>query len=181
VRRVDAIILSDYNKGLLTAALTEGLIGLARRHHCIITGDPKPANLHKFKGVTLISPNQSEAEQAAGIKIRDAESLLAAGRKILAELECEAVLITRGEEGMALFERDGHVSHIPTVAQEVYDVSGAGDTVISTLTLILAAGGNFREAAVAANCAAGITVGTVGVATTTPAELKRWIGAEPWK
>jgi D-beta-D-heptose 7-phosphate kinase/D-beta-D-heptose 1-phosphate adenosyltransferase len=82
---------------------------------------------------------------------------------------------------MSLFERGGHVSHIPTVAREVYDVSGAGDTVISTLTLGLAAGGNFRESAVAANCAAGITVAEVGVATTTQAELKKRISEEPWK
>jgi rfaE bifunctional protein kinase chain/domain len=181
VRRVDAIILSDYAKGLLTAALTEGVIGLARRHHRIVTGDPKPANIAKFKGVTLISPNQGEAEQAAGLKIKDAASLDEAGKRILEDLDCAAVLITRGEEGMSLFERGGHASHIPTVAREVYDVSGAGDTVISTLTLGLAAGGSFREAAVAANCAAGITVAEVGVATTTQAELKRRIGEEPWK
>jgi D-beta-D-heptose 7-phosphate kinase/D-beta-D-heptose 1-phosphate adenosyltransferase len=179
--RVDAVILSDYNKGLLTERLTQGVIALARKHGRIVTGDPKPSNLPKFRGVTVISPNQSEAEQAAGLKITNSSSLRRVGRKLLHDLECEAVLITRGEEGMSLFERDGHVSHIPTVAQEVYDVSGAGDTVISTLTLGLAAGGSFREAAVAANVAAGITVGEVGVATTTQAELKRRIAEESWR
>lgn len=181
MKRVDAVIISDYNKGLLTEALAQGVIALARTHGRVVTGDPKPTNVHKFKHATLISPNQHEAEQAAGLKIGSQASLHAAGVKILGALQCEAVLITRGEEGMSLFERGGHISHIPTVAQEVFDVSGAGDTVISTLTLGLAAGGNFREASVAANCAAGITVGEVGVATTTQAELKRRIGEEPWK
>ncbi len=181
IKRVEAVIISDYNKGLLTAPLVQGVIALARRYGKIILVDPKPGNIHKFKGVTLISPNQSEAEQAAGISVVNRASLHKAGRNILQDLGCEAVLITRGEEGMSLFEQDGPISHIPTVAQEVYDVSGAGDTVVSTLALALAAGGNFREAAVAANCAAGITVGEVGVATTTQAELKRRIGQAPWK
>jgi D-beta-D-heptose 7-phosphate kinase/D-beta-D-heptose 1-phosphate adenosyltransferase len=181
MKRVDAVILSDYNKGLLTEAFAAGVISLARQYGRIITGDPKPENILKFKDVTLISPNQSEAEKAAGMRIVSQKSLIQAGRRILHDLRCEAVLITRGEAGMSLFEQGGHISHIPTVAQEVYDVSGAGDTVISALTLGLAAGGNFREAAVAANCAAGITVGEVGVATTTQAELKRRIAEEPWK
>lgn len=181
MNRVDAVVVSDYNKGLLTAAFAQGVIGIAQSHGRIVTGDPKPENIRKFRGVTLISPNQQEAAQAAQIPIRDQASLLAAGKKILHELGCEAVLVTRGEEGMSLFERRGHVSHIHSLAREVYDVSGAGDTVISTLTLALAAGGNFREAAVAANCAAGITVAEVGVATTNQADLKRLIAEEPWK
>jgi D-beta-D-heptose 7-phosphate kinase/D-beta-D-heptose 1-phosphate adenosyltransferase len=181
MRRVDAVIISDYNKGLLTDALAQGVIALARQHSKPVTGDPKPENLAKFQGVDLISPNQLEAEKASGIRITNRSSLHAAGKAILDLLHCEAVLITRGEEGMSLFERGGHVSHVPTVAREVYDVSGAGDTVIPALTLCLAAGGNFREAAVAANCAAGITVAEVGVATTTQAELKKRIAEEPWR
>jgi D-glycero-beta-D-manno-heptose-7-phosphate kinase len=181
MNRVDAVVVSDYNKGLLTAAFAQGVIGLAQARGRIVTGDPKPENIQKFRGVTLISPNQNEASQAAHIPIRDQASLLAAGKKILQDLDCEAVLVTRGEEGMSLFERGGHVSHVHTLAREVYDVSGAGDTVISTLTLALAAGGNFREAAVAANCAAGITVAEVGVATTNQVDLKRLIAEEPWK
>ncbi len=181
MKRVDAVIISDYNKGLLTEALVQGVITLGNQTGRIVTADPKPANFMNFRGVTLLSPNQAEAEEASGIRIDSAPHLLAAGHKILKDLFCEAVLITRGEEGLSLFERDGHVSHIPTVAQQVFDVSGAGDTVISTLTLALAAGGNFREAAVAANCAAGITVGEVGVSTTTAAALKRKIAEEPWR
>jgi len=181
IKRVDAVIISDYNKGLLTESLAQGVISLARQNHRIITGDPKPQNIHKFRGVTIISPNQSEAAIAANTEIVNRLTLIQTGKNILQHLQCEAVLITRGEEGMSLFEKTGGISHIPTVAQEVYDVSGAGDTVISTLTLALAAGANFREAAVAANCAAGITVGEVGVATTTQTELKRRIGEEPWK
>lgn len=181
MRRVDAVIISDYNKGLLTESLLQEVISLARQHGRVITGDPKPENIHKFRGVSLISPNQAEASLAARVAITNQLSLIKAGKTILQDLACEAVLITRGEEGMSLFERDGDISHIHTLAREVYDVSGAGDTVISTLTLALAAGGKFKEAAVAANCAAGLTVGEVGVATTTPLALKRRIGEEPWK
>lgn len=181
ISRVDGVILSDYNKGFLTASLCERVIALAKKHNKMITGDPKPENIDKFKGVTLISPNQMESEKASHIKITDKASLNRAGKTILDQLHCEAVLITRGEEGMALFEKNGDYSDIHTVAREVYDVSGAGDTVIATLTLALAAGGNFKEAAVAANCAAGLTVGEVGVATTDQDELKKWIGEEPWK
>lgn len=181
MRRVDAVILSDYNKGLLTESLLQEVISLARQNGRIITGDPKPENIHKFHGVSLISPNQAEASLAARLAITNRPSLMKAGKTILRDLACEAVLITRGEEGMSLFEKNGDISHIHTLAREVYDVSGAGDTVISTLTLVLAASGGFKEAAVAANCAAGITVGEIGVATTTPAELKRRIGEEPWK
>ncbi|MCK5243339.1 D-glycero-beta-D-manno-heptose-7-phosphate kinase [bacterium] len=181
IKRVDAVIISDYNKGLLTETLAQNVIHLARQHKRIISGDPKPQNIYKFKGVTLISPNQSEASLAAKQEITNRSTLIKAGKIILKDLQCEAVLITCGEEGMSLFEKNEGISHIHTVAQEVYDVSGAGDTVISTLTLALTAGGNFREAAVAANCAAGITVGEVGVATTTQTELKRRIGEEPWK
>ena len=181
IPRVDGVIISDYHKGLLDEALVQTVITEANRRGKIVAGDPKPENIPLFRGVTVISPNQHEAEQAAHVRIRNRLDLHAAGKRIMNSLFSEAVLITRGEEGMSLFERDGHVSHIPTVAQEVYDVSGAGDTVISTLTLGLVAGGSFREAAVAANCAAGLTVGEVGVATTTPVELKRRIGEEPWK
>jgi D-beta-D-heptose 7-phosphate kinase/D-beta-D-heptose 1-phosphate adenosyltransferase len=181
IKSVDAVIISDYNKGLLTDTLAQGVITLAQKYGKPVTGDPKPENIAKFKHVDLISPNQMEAEKASGIRISNRASLHAAGQAILDMLHCQAVLITRGEEGMSLFEQGGHVSHIPTVAREVYDVSGAGDTVISTLTLCLAAGGNFREAAVAANCAAGITVAEVGVATTTQTELKKRIAEEPWK
>ncbi len=181
IPKVDAIILSDYNKGLLTPLLCAEVIALAKKYHKIITGDPKPDNIGNFKGLTLISPNQTETEKASRIKIVDQRSLRAAGQRLLEQLDCEAILVTRGEEGMALFEKQAGFSDIHTVAQEVYDVSGAGDTVISTLTLALAGGANFKEAAVAANCAAGITVGEIGVATTNQKELTQRIGEEPWK
>jgi rfaE bifunctional protein kinase chain/domain len=181
IKRVDAVVISDYNKGLLTEEMMRAVISLARQHGRIITGDPKPQNIYKFKNLTLVAPNQTEAATAARTEITNKTTLIQAGKHILRELHCEAVLITRGEEGMSLFEQSGAVSHIHTLAQEVYDVSGAGDTVISTLALALAAGANFREAAVTANCAAGITVGEIGVATTTQSELKRRIAEEPWK
>ncbi len=181
IPKVDAVILSDYNKGLLTPSLCAEVIAMANHYHKIITGDPKPENIGNFVGLTLISPNQMEAEKASQMKIKDRHSLKVAGQRLLEQLNCEAILITRGEEGMALFERQAGFSDIHTVAREVYDVSGAGDTVISTLTLALASGANFKEAAVAANCAAGITVAEVGVATTNQKELSKRIGEEPWK
>ena len=112
-----------------------------------------------------------ETEQATGQTIRSADDLLAAGRRILSMLGCEAALITRGEHGMSLFERARRAIHIPTAAREVFDVTGAGDTVIATLALALSAGAGFAEAAVLANYAAGVVVGKLGTAQATPDEL----------
>jgi D-beta-D-heptose 7-phosphate kinase/D-beta-D-heptose 1-phosphate adenosyltransferase len=133
--------------------------------------DPKPVNLQYFTGATVITPNHHEAARMAGVRIEDERSLLAAARHIRDDLGCEAVLITRGEAGMALLEGDGPLVTIPTMAKEVYDVTGAGDTVAATLALGLAAGGSMREAAVLANHAAGIVVGKVGTACVSAAEL----------
>jgi D-beta-D-heptose 7-phosphate kinase/D-beta-D-heptose 1-phosphate adenosyltransferase len=121
--------------------------------------------------VTIITPNHQEAAEAAGVEIGDHDSLVEAGRRILRLVACNAVLITRGEEGMTLFTDGGEVTHIPTVAREVYDVTGAGDTVIATLAVALAAGANPVEAAMLANYAAGVVVGKVGTATVTRDEL----------
>ncbi len=118
-----------------------------------------------------MTPNQLEAEQATDQTIRTADDLLAAGRRLLSMLGCRAVLITRGEHGMSLFERGRRAVHIPTAAREVYDVTGAGDTVIATLALALSAGAGFAEAAVLANHAAGVVVGKLGTAQATPEEL----------
>lgn len=176
IREVDAVLLSDYAKGLFTPKLVAEVVGLARQHKKIITVDPKPTNIQSFKGVTLIKPNQHEAEVAAGLAITSPESLTAVSKKLSELLDCDAVLISRGEEGMSLYEKSGEMYHAPTVAKEVFDVSGAGDTVISTVTLALAAGGSFKEAAKLANYAAGIVVGEVGVATVTTTEIENVIG-----
>jgi len=167
-----AIVFSDYAKGLLIPQLCASLIEAARRRKLVSTADPKPRNIMTFKGVDLVSPNKGEAEAASGILIDSPASLDAAGAKLLSMLQAKAVLITRSEEGMSLYQAEGGAHHVPTLAQEVFDVTGAGDTVISTLTLALAAGASYLEASVLSNVAAGIVVGEVGVATVTAAEIE---------
>ena len=134
--------------------------------------DPKPENLHRFVGATVITPNNFEASRISGMDIRDEDTLLAAARHIREDIACEAVLITRGEAGMALLEGDNDtLVTIPTMAQEVFDVTGAGDTVAATLALGLAAGCSMTDAAVLANHAAGIVVGKIGTASVSCDEL----------
>jgi D-beta-D-heptose 7-phosphate kinase/D-beta-D-heptose 1-phosphate adenosyltransferase len=119
----------------------------------------------------VVTPNQLEAEQATGIRIRSERDLRAAGDAILRTLRCAAVVVTRGEHGMALFESGRRPVLIPTAAREVFDVTGAGDTVIATLALALCAGAQLREAALLANHAAGVVVGKLGTATASPEEV----------
>ena len=173
----DAVLVSDYAKGVVSEELMTRLHRLldtirARDGRPVpLIVDPKPVNLQYFTGATVITPNHHEAARMAGVRIEDERSLLAAARHIRDDLGCEAVLITRGEAGMALLEGDGPLVTIPTMAKEVYDVTCAGDTVAATLALGLAAGGSMREAAVLANHAAGIVVGKVGTACVSAAEL----------
>jgi D-beta-D-heptose 7-phosphate kinase/D-beta-D-heptose 1-phosphate adenosyltransferase len=166
-----AVVVSDYNKGVICPALVEHLHTLRLTHPIPMVVDPKPGHSEFFKGATLITPNNLEAELMSGIKITDDASLLAAASKLKEDLQSEAVLITRGEAGMALLSGDKPLFTIPTVAKEVYDVTGAGDTVIATLALGLAVGLSHAEAATIANYAAGIVVGKVGTATASPEEL----------
>lgn len=166
----DAVVVSDYGKGLLTPALLSGALAAARERGLTVCLDPKMRNFVHYQPVTIITPNNQEAAEASGIAIEDEESLTEAGRKLLASIECRAVLVTRGEEGMTLFTEDT-VTHIPTVAREVYDVTGAGDTVIATLALAIASGASLEEAAVLANHAAGVVVAKVGTASVTRDEL----------
>jgi D-beta-D-heptose 7-phosphate kinase/D-beta-D-heptose 1-phosphate adenosyltransferase len=167
-----AILFSDYAKGVLTQPVASKLIEYGRSQKMMLSVDPKPANIGIFKGASIITPNQGEAQAATGILLESEARVEEAGRKLLKELECKAVLITRGEHGMSLFQDGQATAHIPTRAQEVFDVTGAGDTVIAVLTLALAAGASFLDAAYLANAAAGIVVGEVGVAAVTPAELE---------
>jgi D-beta-D-heptose 7-phosphate kinase/D-beta-D-heptose 1-phosphate adenosyltransferase len=127
--------------------------------------------------VDIITPNHHEAGGYCGNEIVDKSTLLACGREMLAKLNCGSILITQGKEGMTLFEKDGTISHIPTVARKVYDVTGAGDTVISTLALGMAAGMDLKTAALVSNYAAGIVVGEVGTSTVEAEELKKVINS----
>ena len=170
LKKVDVVVVSDYSKGLVTEELMEGLKELARQRQKPIVVDPKVEHFHYYHGVELVTPNNLEASRASGVEIRDEETLHRAGRILLDSLGSKAVLITRGEQGMSLFEKDRD-THIPTVAREVYDVSGAGDTVVGVMALALSAGADYREAAVLANMAAGIVVGKVGTAVVHPEEL----------
>jgi D-beta-D-heptose 7-phosphate kinase/D-beta-D-heptose 1-phosphate adenosyltransferase len=167
----DAVVVSDYNKGLLTARVLAGALTAAHGRGLTVCLDPKMRSFANYQPVTVITPNHQEAAEAAGIAIEDDASLMAAGQRLLEAIECQAVLITRGEEGMTLFTDGGAITHIPAVAREVYDVTGAGDTVIATLALSLAANASFEEAARLANHAAGVVVGKVGTAVLTRDEL----------
>ncbi len=169
--RVDAVVISDYAKGLITLQLLREFLPAAKAAGKIVCVDPKLKNLAAYQPATVITPNTLEAERAAGMAISNRRDLQRAGRKILKETRIQHLLITRGEEGMALFEGIDQVTYIPTVAREVFDVTGAGDTVISTLALGLVAGLSIFEAAMLSNIAAGIVVGKLGTASVTPEEL----------
>ncbi|HWQ35926.1 MAG TPA: D-glycero-beta-D-manno-heptose-7-phosphate kinase [Blastocatellia bacterium] len=167
----DAVVVSDYDKGLLTPRVLHSILTAAHEARKPVCLDPKIRNFAHYRPVTIITPNQAEAERATGLEITDEKSLLAAAQRIREMLDCPHVLITRGEHGLSLLSENNSFIHIPTVAREVYDVTGAGDTVIATLALAIAAGAQVAEAAVIANHAAGIVVGKVGTATASRAEL----------
>lgn len=167
----EALVISDYQKGAVTAPLLRKVLPLARRRRVPVLVDPKRRHFRLYRGVTLVTPNQVETEQATGIPLDGEEALVAAGRRILALLACRAALVTRGEHGMSLFERGEQPVHVPATAREVFDVTGAGDSVIATMALAIAAGATLPQAAALANCAAGVVVGKVGTAQATPQEV----------
>ena len=171
IKSVDAICIEDYGKGVITPELVQEVVRLANRDGKIITVDPKEDHLSYYKNVTALTPNNHEASTLTKIPIRDDVSLKKAGSKLLNLLKCQQVLVTLGESGMCLFQKGRKPVKIPTLAQDVFDVSGAGDTVIGTYTLALALGSTPLEAAHLANCAAGIVVGKVGTATVAGPEL----------
>ena len=166
-----ALVISDYQKGVVTASLLRRVLPLAKRHGVPVLVDPKVRHFRLYRGATVVTPNQLEAEQATGLRLRTPAEVIAAGRRILSLLGCRAVLVTRGEHGMSLFERGRPPLHVPTAAREVFDVTGAGDSVIAAMALALAAGASLPEAAVLANCAAGVVVGKNGTAQASPAEV----------
>ncbi len=179
----DAVIVSDYAKGMINEDLMTRLHSLMadirreqQRSFPLIV-DPKPSNVHRFVGATIITPNNHEAEIISGMAITGTYSLSVAARQIREQIDCSSVLITRGEAGMALWQEDETLVTIPTTAKEVYDVTGAGDTVAATLALGLAAGCSTRDAAVLANYAAGIVVGKVGTACVGSRELQTTLNA----
>jgi len=171
VRRSKAIVLSDYSKGALTPKVIERAIAASKARGVPVLVDPKLRRYRLYRGVTLVTPNLGEAERFTGISVRSEDDLEEAAGKILTDLDCDAVLVTRGEQGMALFERGRKPLHIETFAREVFDVSGAGDTVIATAALALACGTSLPGAAMLSNRAAGIVVGKLGTATVLPEEL----------
>ncbi len=171
IDRVDAIIIEDYGKGVITPKLLKHIVPLAKSHKKIVSVDPKEEHLKYYQGITLITPNNQEASKAVGFEIKDKATLKKAGEAMLKKFKCRIALITLGENGMAVFQKDKNMKHIPTVAQEVFDVSGAGDTVIACYTIALAAGATPVQAAHISNCAAGIVVGKVGIAVVTQDEL----------
>jgi len=169
----DAVVLSDYGKGVVTKELVDLLHAMRKRRSFRLIVDPKKPNFGNYAGMTLATPNVSEAADAAGVDIRDDASLRDAGRTLAAHWDAQAILVTRGEHGMTLIPRQGSVRHFPTAARHVFDVTGAGDTVVATCALALAAGATFDEAAFLANHAAGVVVGKVGTATPDAAELRK--------
>ena len=168
----NAVVISDYSKGTLQPWLVKEMLKLGRSAGRFVAVDPKAPDLSVYRGASVITPNKREAEHAAGFSITDGRGLREAALKIQKLAECEAVLITRGEEGMSLFEK-GQQIDIPTVAREVFDVTGAGDTVIAVLALARAAGASIHEAALLANHAAGIVVAKIGTASASLEELRR--------
>jgi D-beta-D-heptose 7-phosphate kinase/D-beta-D-heptose 1-phosphate adenosyltransferase len=171
----DAVLISDYGKGVVTQKVISEIIRLTRKHKKLVTVDPKIENFSKYKFVDCLTPNIYEAMDGMGVsKIKSEKDFENLGKRILKKLKCRSVLITRGENGMTLFEKE-KIYHIPTTAKEVFDVTGAGDTVISVLTLALSCGASLKDAAKLANYAAGIVVGKLGTAVVSSEELLRVI------
>lgn len=174
----NVIFLSDYLKGTLTDTLTAALIGVGRQAGIPVAVDPKGRHYGKYRGASVLTPNRKEAELASDRLLRDEAALLAGGRQLQSDLDLDALLITRSEEGMSLFGADD-VHHIPTQAREVFDVSGAGDTVLALVGAGLAAGLDVLEAATLANVGAGVVVGKLGTSTVTLTELARAASGNP--
>lgn len=168
---VQVIFVSDYGKGVLTDAVLRRVIALGREQGLPVVVDPKGSDYTRYTGATLLTPNRAEASEASGIHIVDAASLSAAGTKILQDAQLDALVLTRSEEGMSLFHRDGRQIDLATTAREVFDVSGAGDTVLSLIGVGLAAELSLQQAATVANIAAGIVVGKVGTSTVSCREI----------
>jgi len=171
---LQALVVSDYNKGVVTRSLLEGIRKVIAGRPIFTCVDPTQRDFSVSQGFDIVTPNHHEAGYAAGEEMQNGQDCIRIGMKLLQQFDFKALLMTRGEEGMSLFERNGRMRHtaFPAEAREVFDVTGAGDTVIGVLALSMAAGASFREAAYLANHAAGIVVGKAGTATVTREEMK---------
>jgi len=167
----EGLVVSDYGKGVIHPGTLAPALGAAGRAGCAVSVDPKESHIDAYRGVSILTPNQHEAGWVQGRRVTDEASLMEVGWGLQQRLDAAAVLVTRGAGGMSLFERGGRHTHLPTVAREVYDVTGAGDTVVSVVALALAAGADFPAACLLANHAAGIVIREVGTATCTREQL----------
>lgn len=172
LEEIDIIIVSDYAKGILTDNLLSRLITTAKRQNIKILVDPKGKNYLKYKGATLLTPNKKEAAEACKLEENGKDLVKTAGEMLISELETESILITQGEEGMTLFEKGKEPLHLKALARDVYDVTGAGDTVIATLAVALGAGATSAKAAELANISAGLVVEQIGTTAIHFTELK---------
>ncbi|HEY8560613.1 MAG TPA: D-glycero-beta-D-manno-heptose-7-phosphate kinase [Pyrinomonadaceae bacterium] len=172
LEEADVVIVSDYAKGFLIENLLMRLITTCQSKGKKILIDPKGKDYGKYRGATLLTPNQKEATEACGFEDFEADLVEKAGKTLLERIAAESVLITQGEKGMSLFEKDGTIHRFEALARKVYDVTGAGDTVIATLAVAIGAGLNFYEAARIANIAAGLVVEQIGTTAITRAALE---------
>lgn len=177
LKEIDAVLISDYNKGFMTRKITEWLIKACNENKKPVIVDTKSLNKEFFRNATLITPNHEEASRLAEIEEKTENDIIKIGNKIMSELNCD-VMITRGAKGMLIFTREGKITDIPTKARQVYDVTGAGDTVSAVMTLGLASGINLKDAAIIANYAAGVVVGKVGTATVSADELSEAMNSD---
>ena len=170
---IQAVIISDYGKGAITQALLEKVVAVCLQKNIYIAVDPKETRFHSYRKVSVITPNHHEAGFAYGLRIVSEKDLVEVGTGLLRKLEAKSILITRGAEGMSLFRYGFEPTHIPTFARQVYDVTGAGDTVIACFVSAVCAGADLVEAAIVANAAAGVTIGEIGTATVEVSQLRR--------
>ncbi|MBI2653421.1 D-glycero-beta-D-manno-heptose-7-phosphate kinase [Candidatus Woesearchaeota archaeon] len=173
IKNVDVVVISDYAKGVITQNICESLIKISKENNKPIIVDPKPKHRDLYSNVTLITPNNAEASEMTGIEDGD-DAVIEMGNKLIKYLNTN-ILITKGEKGMSLFEKNGSVTHIPAKAKEVYSLIGAGDTVVAVLALAIASGADLKEAATLSNIAAGIKVGKIGTASVSIEEIKAGI------
>ena len=167
----DLVVLSDYAKGVLSDSVTAAAIDAARRAGKVVIVDPKAKDLARYRGATILTPNRLELQQATGLNCATDDEVVEGAMRILEQNICEVMVVTRGKDGMSVIRRDQPAVHLPTSARQVFDVSGAGDTAVATLSLGLASGGTVVEASELANIAAGIVVGKRGTATVTTGEI----------
>ena len=170
---LDGVILQDYNKGVLTSKVIRGSIDIANRHDKIIAVDPKLDNFFEYQHITLFKPNTREIEKAMGVVLNSDDSVMQAGVQLCERIQCRYLLVTRGEKGMILFDGTDEWFNISTRARKVHDVSGAGDTVISTMVAAMVGGADIKEAATLANLAAGVVCEEVGITPITVDKLRR--------